>query len=401
MFGWEFPPHNSGGLGVACQGIARALKKSGIDVLFVLPKSIGVDEDFEFDFAQDVFLDVVNVNSILAAYQTSLSYQKVRGRYSESIYGATLFDEVMRYGIKGAEIAKRNQFDIIHAHDWLSFPAGVSAKEVSGKPLVVHIHATEFDRTGNGFVDKRVYEVEKMGMDAADHIVSVSEFTKKIIVDNYSISPEKISVAHNGITPEQTIIASPDKSLLELKKNGYQIVLFVGRLTLQKGPDYFLHAAKRILDYAPKTVFAIAGSGDMERQTMELAASLGISRNVLFLGFLRGEALSSVYKAADIFVMPSVSEPFGITPLESLLHDTPVVLSKQSGASEVILHALKTDFWDTEDMADKILSVIKYPSLKGEMARNGHKEVSLQTWDKTANKLAQIYSGLSSASNTL
>lgn len=394
MFGWEFPPHNSGGLGVACQGIARALKKNGVDVLFVLPKSIGVNEDFEFDFAQDVFLDVVNVNSILAAYQTRLSYQTIRGKYAESIYGATLFDEVMRYGVKGADIATRNKFDVIHAHDWLSFPAGVSAKEVSGKPLVVHIHATEFDRTGNGFVDKRVYEVEKMGMEAADHVVSVSEFTKKIIVDNYDISPNKISVAHNGIESDQTLIASPDTSLLELKKNGYRIVLFVGRLTLQKGPDYFLHAAKRILDYAPKTIFAIAGSGDMERQTMELSASLGISKNVLFLGFLRGEALSSVYRAADIFVMPSVSEPFGITPLESLLHDTPVVMSKQSGASEVILHALKTDFWDTEDMADKILSVIRYPSLKEEMARNGHKEVSMQTWDKTAHKLKSVYSNL-------
>lgn len=395
MFGWEFPPHNSGGLGVACQGMSRALKNLGVDIIFVLPKEIKTEECFDFDFADNVFLNKTYVDSFLTPYQTSSSYGSLRSKIKNSLYGSSLFEEVIRYGEAAIDIAKRNRFDVVHAHDWLSFPAGINAAEYSGKPLIVHVHATEFDRTGNGFVDNRVYEIEKHGMEMASKVVAVSDFTKQIIVGNYGIDANKVEVVHNGIESDGSEKkVSPDSALLNIKRNGYKIVLFVGRLTLQKGPDYFLHAAKRILEYAPKTIFAIAGSGDMEKQTMELAASLGISSNVLFLGFLRGEALAAVYKAADIFVMPSVSEPFGITPLESLLNGTPVVISKQSGASEVILHALKTDFWDIEDMADKILSVVKYPSLKEEMAKNGHIEVEHQGWDKTAKRLNSIYKSL-------
>lgn len=395
MFGWEFPPYNSGGLGVACQGLARALSEKGTDVLFVLPKKVKTEEHFKFVFADRVFLDVTTINSILTPYVTNDLYAHYLKESSGGMYGGSLLEEVLRYALRAKEIALKEHFDVIHAHDWLSFPAGIAAKEVSGKPLVVHVHATEFDRTGNGGVNQKVYEIEKEGMQKADRIVAVSDFTKNLVIEHYGIAPDKISVVHNGVsTADYPARHENDFGIQKLKEAGYKIVLFVGRLTLQKGPDYFIYAAKRILQYQPKTMFVIAGSGDMERKVMELAAETGISGNVLFVGFLRGEQLSRIYHSADIFVMPSVSEPFGITPLESLLHGTPVIMSKQSGASEVILHAMKMDFWDVDEMADKVLSVLEHPSLKNEMSKNGEHEAESQTWDKAAVKLQKVYSSV-------
>lgn len=395
MFGWEFPPFNSGGLGVACQGLSRALSKQGIQVTFVLPKEVETEERFRFIFADNVFVEMLTVNSMLTGYITQSAYSLEYMARNSSIYGPTLYDEVMRYALRARKIAKENDCDVNHAHDWLSYPAGIEAKKVNGKPLVVHVHATEYDRTGGSGVNKKVFEVEQQGFDYADRIVTVSEFTKNMVINHYDVNPHKISVIHNGI--DRTDYApheDPDTGLSQLKSAGYKIVLFVGRLTLQKGPDYFLKAAAEVLKFHPKTMFVIAGSGDMEGKIMQMAAQMGISQNLLFVGFLRGAALSRLYKAADIFVMPSVSEPFGITPLESLLHGTPVIMSKQSGASEVILHAMKMDFWDTDEMADKILSVIEYPSLKNTMGTNGNREALSCTWDSAAKKCIDMYNNL-------
>ncbi len=396
MFGWEFPPHNSGGLGVACQGLSRALSETGVEVIFVLPKKVTTDESFRFVFADNVFITVRTVDALLTPYVTSEQYGSVVRQMGSSIYGNNLFEEVMRYAMRAKDIALKEEFDVIHAHDWLSFPAGIEAKRVTGKPLVVHVHATEFDRGGGG-VNQDVYKVEKAGMEAADKVITVSDFTKNLVMEHYGIPAEKISVVHNGIESKDYPAKNEDDFGIEALKNaGYKIVLFVGRLTLQKGPDYFLYAAKRILEYNPKTMFVIAGSGDMEGKIMQMAAELNLSKNILFVGFLRGEALSRVYHSADVFVMPSVSEPFGITPLESLLHGTPVIMSKQSGASEVILHAMKMDFWDVDEMADKVLSVIEHPCLKQEMSKNGNKEVSSCSWDKAASKLHSVYKEVTS-----
>lgn len=394
MFGWEFPPHNSGGLGVACQGLTQALAERDVRVTFVLPKKI----DVSVDFLKLVFADVSksiklkSIRSLLTPYLTSESYQALRARFGGDLYGSHLFDEVRRYAFLARDIAEEETFDIIHAHDWLSFAAGIEAKRVSGKPLVVHIHATEFDRTGGHNVNQFVYETEKRGMEEADAVVAVSNFTKNIIVRHYGIPPEKIHVVHNAVG--RVSGERFNSELGRLKADGHKIVLFVGRLTLQKGPDYFIRAARKVLDYNPKVIFIIAGSGDMERRIMEEAAWLGISDKVLFTGFLRDNELAQVYQAADLYVMPSVSEPFGITVLESVAYGTPVLISKQSGVSEVLTHALKADFWDVDEMANKILAVLEHPPLRETLAQNGSHELKKIHWGNSADRCINLYSSV-------
>ena len=392
MFGWEFPPYNSGGLGVACEGLARALAKEDVAILFVLPKRVEVLEpSIRFLFAGVENIKFKGADTHLAAYRTDSEYSRFRRYRAGDIYGENLFAEVLRYAALVPKLIEHEPFDIIHAHDWLSFPAGIEAKRISGKPLVVHVHATGFDQGGGEHADGRVWQIEKEGMEEADAIIAVSEYTKRMVVERYGISPEKIYVVYNGIEVASAAEGSGKKHELLLKIPGYKIVLYVGRLTLQKGPDYFLRAAKRVLEANPKTFFVIAGSGDMERQVIRLAAQLGIAKNVFFAGFVRGKELERLYQSADLFVLPSVSEPFGITPLESLIHDTPVILSKQSGVSEVISHALKVDFWDVEEMANMIVSVLRYPSLKGELARGGKREATELTWERAAGKCVMLY----------
>ncbi len=393
MFGWEFPPHNSGGLGTACLGIVRALADLGTRVTFVLPRRVPVD----FGGAKFVFagLEKVNfktINSPLYGYITAEKYSHLREQGGLSNYGATLFEEVERYGVEGAAIAAAEAHDVIHAHDWLAYPAGLAAKSVSGKPLVVHVHATEFDRTGGTGVNEAVYKIEREGMEKADQIVAVSNWTKQVIVNKYGIDPDKIKVVHNGVDADE-YQALPSK-LLEIKKLGYRIVLFVGRITIQKGPDYFIRAAKRVLQHNPKVYFVIVGSGDMERQIMREAAGLGIADRVLFAGFLRGKELDALYQSADLYVLPSVSEPFGITPLESLVNGTPVIISKQSGVAEVLRHALKVDFWDVEEMANQIISVLAYPSLHRLLKEHGQHEARHITWHAAGEKLLNLYRSL-------
>lgn len=392
MFGWEFPPHNSGGLGTACFGLTRSLARARAGITFVLPKRVNAGADWlKMCFADLPDVAGHGITANLYPYITSESYARER-RGLPPVYGLNLIDEVRRYGFLAGEIAATESFDIIHAHDWLSFPAGVAAKKVSGKPLVVHVHATEFDRTGGAGVNQDVYHIEREGMHFADAIVAVSQWTKNLIVRHYGISPKKVTVVHNGIDATD-YRPLPDR-LAALKRAGEKIVLFVGRITLQKGPDYFIRAAKRVLELEPKVYFIIAGSGDMESQVLREAAALGIADRVIFTGFVRGAELDALYQSADLYVLPSVSEPFGITPLESLVNGTPVIISYQSGVAEVLRHALKVDFWDTEELANQIITVLRHPSLHRTLKQYGGEEVRQVTWTAAAEKCLGLYHSL-------
>lgn len=397
MFGWEFPPYNSGGLGVACEGLAKALTKQNIKINFVLPKKL----DYMSSFCRLIFADlpdiknVFAVNSPLTPYVDSTSYNLLSlvDNNCKCLYSSNLIDEVFRYGEEAAKIAKKEDFDIIHAHDWLSFLAGIKAKKVSGKPLVTHIHATEFDRGGGNGVNNQVYEVERQGFLESDRIIAVSNFIKNKISNNYNINIDKINVIHNGLGQNNLTNSFKTKNKIGLNKNN-KIILFLGRMTLQKGPEYFLQAAKKVLEKESQVRFIMAGSGDMQYRMIELSAELGISDKVLFPGFLHGKDLTDIYQAADLYIMPSVSEPFGLTPLEAIKNGTPVLISKQSGVSEVINHCLKVDFWDIDKMANQILAAIKYPELNKCLIENSGNEIKNITWDKSAEKCINIYKSL-------
>jgi glycogen synthase len=394
MFGWEYPPHNSGGLGVACQGLAKALAEKNADITFVLPKRVSVSEDrFRIIFADVPNIKIKDVDSMLFPYVTSASYRsRLKELSLDNLYGTGLFEEVLRYGLLAGEIAKNEEFDVIHAHDWLSFLAGIEAKKVSGKPLVVHVHATEFDRTGNGNVNQNVYDIEKKGMEEADAVITVSQFTKDIVASRYGISPDKIHVVHNAIDihsqRDEDVLKNP---IIKLKESGNNIVLFLGRLTIQKGPDYFIRAAKKVLEHVPNTYFVIAGSGDMEYQIIKQASALGIGDKVIFAGFTRDRDNTILFHSANVYVLSSVSEPFGLVPLESLAHGTPAIISKQSGVSEVLSHTLKVDYWDIDEMANKIIAVLRSKALRNILIENGRKDVMKLSWQKVAQKCVNIY----------
>ena len=385
MFGWEFPPMNTGGLGTACYGLTNALARNGVEITFVLPYA---EASSEVPFMRLIPLRGITfhpINSLLGPYLTTQSYLR---RYQKLgmplMYGESLFIEVARYAEAAAKIAAIEQFDIIHCHDWMTFGAGMEAKRVSGKPLIIHVHATEFDRTASDHVNQAIYDAERRGMHEADHIIAVSEYPRKRIIERYGIPPEKVTAVHNAVeftsVPATYTIARDDK-----------IVLFLGRITVQKGPDYFIYAAKKVLDYDPHVKFIIAGTGDMEQFIIEKAAEMGIADRVLFAGFLRGGQIDEAYRLADVFVMPSVSEPFGITPLEAMRNGTPVIISKTSGVSEVLHHALKVDFWDVDDIANKIIGILHYRTLHHELKEHGSMEVRSFTWDVPAGKCIGIY----------
>jgi glycogen synthase len=407
MFGWEFPPFNSGGLGVACQGLTRSLSERGFDVTFVMPKKLDVKTPYaRFVFADDVktvvsTVDNMRVRVIDSVLSPYLSEKRFFDEHNQShhtnvmerkVYGGDLFAEVDRYGALGASIASEEKFDIIYAHDWLTFGPAVAAKYQSGKPLIVHIHATEFDRCGGRErMNQHIYDVEKWGMGEADCVVAISEYTKHVIVREYGIPEAKVRVVHNGID-EGT---SPQKGTgwkrtRAMKDAGYKIVLFLGRITVQKGPDYFLRAAQIVIKWNPKVLFVVAGSGDMEVELMRLAAELGISKNVVFTGFLTGTDTHEMYSAADLFVMPSVSEPFGLAALEAMRLGTPALISKQSGVAEVVQHALKVNFWDIDEMANKILGVVGYNGLFQTLSENGREDAHRITWSDAAAKIDLI-----------
>jgi len=394
MFGWEFPPFNSGGLGVACMGIVQALVRRNSPVIFVLPKQFPLSiPGVSLLYQRDDTLTMIAINSVLSPYLTSDSYSANRESAFTGLYGSSLLDEVRRYGSFGSKVARQESYDVIYAHDWLSFPAGMQAKEVSGKPLVVHIHATEFDRSGSGLINQDVYNIERSGMEYADKVITVSEMTKAIIVERYGIPSSKISVVYNGIDEVTAPHKESSSGVLKLqgiKDAGYSIVLFMGRITLQKGPDYFLQAAKKVLAVRPKTFFIMAGSGDMEQRMIEEAAYLGISQQFLFPGFLRGNDQYEAFKNADLFVMPSVSEPFGIAALEAMRAGVPVLLSKQSGISEVTPSSHFVDFWDTTKMASYIGELLDNPLLRSYLVERGYIESAALSWDRAAESIQNI-----------
>lgn len=384
MFGWEFPPLNQGGLGTACEGLVQGLTQNGVYVIMVLPQS----QKSMIPNCRIVspHLKKIGVGFLLQAYQTSESYHQEYQKNKSSMYGRNLVAEVFRYASAVKDIIKNERFDVIHAHDWLTYKAGLVAKEISGKPLVVHVHATEFDRTGGNGINQQVYDIEKEGMEKADQVIAVSNFTKKKIVEHYGINPAKVSVIHNAV-------AFNNHNFRELIQHQKQepIVLFLGRVTLQKGPDYFIATAKRVLEHNSHVTFVIAGTGDMTERLIQQVAAWNIADKVLFAGFLRGADIDRMYQMSDLYVMPSVSEPFGITPLEAMRNDVPVLISKQSGVSEVINHCLKVNFWDIDETANKIMAVLDYQELRHELASNGKQEVQKFNWDTPAQKCIAIY----------
>lgn len=390
MFGWELPPFNSGGLGVASYELAKAMSNQGADITFVLPRNQDVQAPFmKLRFASNGHLKYVTVDTLLSPYITSSKYDEKRGSLLSKLYGNSLFEEVKRYAEAAREIARTEPHDIIHSHEWLSFPAGSEAKKVSMKPLVSHVHATEFDRTGSMNVNQQVYDVEREGLHFSDRVISVSDYTKQKIVNHYGIPDWKVDVVHNGINMNDYGPLPP--ILDDLKRQGKKIVLFVGRLTLQKGPDYFLSVAKKVSAIDPDVMFIIAGAGDMENQIIRSTASMGLTDKVMFAGFLRGHDLNRLYQSADIFVMPSVSEPFGIAALESVANRTPVIVSRQSGVAEVLTNSLKVDFWDVDEMANKILCTLHYKPLHDCLADFGAEEIVNCNWDLAATKTLEVY----------
>ena len=392
MFGWELPPYNSGGLGVACYGLASALAEKGLAVTFVLPSSRPyIPGPFKVRFASNTPFDPALFKTALGAYLSLEEYDRLSPAEKAAL-GQTLLAAVFRFGAAARQIALEENFDVIHAHDWLSFVAGLTAKKVSGKPLVVHAHLTAFEQSGGQGADPRVYAVERAGFEGGDQVVAVSELTKKVIVEKYGVPPEKIAVVYNGIT-----LLPPGEHLppkLKTVLGNSKLVLYVGRLTLHKGPDYLIRAAKLVLAKRPDVFFVMAGTGELERELVELTARLGLGERVLFAGFVRSEALAELYQRADVFVMPSVYDPFGIAALEALSEKTPVIISKQAGASEVIAHALKVDFWDTRQLAAKILAVLEYPPLHDTLSAQGYNEVQRFPWSRAAAQLQTIYASV-------
>lgn len=416
MFGWEFPPHISGGLGTACYGLTKGLSLSGVEVIFVMPKASG-DEDQTYTKivnASDVEVDprhaefytrqgatsYIQVNSRLVPYVGLDDYYNVVNQIDSGLiqennggkrkyifsggYGKNLMEEVNRYAEIATEIARNEEFDIIHAHDWLTYRAGIAAKRVSGKPLVVHIHATEYDRSGEKNRNDIVYNMEREGMSAADAVCAVSDLTRNIVIEKYGIDARKVYTLHNAVVPS-------DKKVQRDKFVKEKIVTFLGRVTFQKGPDYFVETAKLVLDKDPNVRFVLAGDGDMMQHIITRVAELGISDRFHFTGFLRGDDIDKMFGMSDVYVMPSISEPFGISPLEAMRAKVPVVISKQSGVAEVLQHAIKVDFWDINATADAIYGLLHYPALSNLFSVKGAEEVDNLKWENVAKKLKVIY----------
>ena len=394
MFGWEMPPFISGGLGTACYGFTKALAQKKVEVVFVVPH--WPDEQTHpfmrmvsanFDLAK-----IYSLDSLAVPYDSSATYAERFSQYLKNrgainpnaLYGSNLFEEVQRMAYAARIIAQMEKFDVIHCHDWMTFLAGIEAKKVSNKPLIIHVHTIEYDRTGGNGENPWVKEIEGRALAAADRIIANSNYTKQNIIRHYAISPDKIDVVLNAVEPE---FAQPRFVI----KPHDQIVLFLARMTLQKGPEYFLYAAKKVLEKNKKTRFIMAGGGDMLPRMINLAIELGINEHVYFTGAVRGEEVKKLYKMADVYVLPSVSEPFGISVLEAMASGTPTIVSKQCGLSEVLGHVLKVDFWDINDLADKMLALLEYPPLHEEISNHGHRQAMTFTWEKSANDLINVY----------
>ena len=423
MFGWEFPPHIAGGLGTACYGMTRGLARNGVDVTFVMPHASG-DEDQRFvdvvnaSDVETVFgkvsndsadiiekMSFIHIDSNLVPYLSPEDYETYHDefvktgekrwetsdvwsqRYTFSgKYGANLLEEVARYAMVAAQVAKdlEGQFDVIHAHDWLTYFAGIAAKRVSGKPLVVHMHATEFDRSGEN-INTQTYAIERAGMHAADRVIAVSNLTRNIVINRYGVPAERVVAVHNAVRFTDKGAPLPERGVKD------KIVTFLGRITFQKGPDYFVEAAAKVLKRCPNVRFVMAGSGDMMNHVIRRVARLGIADRFHFTGFLRGDDVNKMFQLSDVFVMPSVSEPFGIAPLEAMRENVPVIISKQSGVAEVLDYAIKVDYWDVDAMADAIYGLVNYPALSKMFSEKGLEEVTNLKWNDAAAKIKRVY----------
>lgn len=353
--------------------------------------------DAQFRFADDErLLKVRHTDALLKPYQQAGSTVDVIVGYDKNgkaiIRSRTIIEEVHRFAHQAALIAQEEDFDIIHAHDWTSYLAGVAAKIASGKKLILHVHATSFDQAASDNVDPAIYKIEKECFDVADKVVAVSQYTKDIIVRKHHVSPDKVEVVHNGCDTHEPERLPP--TLQELKKQGKKIVLYHGRISIQKGVDYFVQAARRVVDADSNVIFVISGWGDMITQVIEQVGRMGLSENVRFAGALWESDRDRMYQSADIVVMPSVSEPFGLVPLEALQHGTPSIITKQSGVAEVITHVLKVDFWDIEEMANQILSSLRYPTIRHQMVTEGKLQMQGMAWRFAAAKIERIYRSL-------
>jgi len=419
MFGWEFPPHISGGLGTASYGLTKGMATlDDLEVIFVVPKAFG-DEDqtmvrliganqVPMSFRKVYYkgfrrsLETIEVSSKIVPYTDPEDFWRMtraevagykmfvqtdgKGMVDFSgKYEGNLMDEINKYAIVASVIAEENDFDIIHAHDWLAYPAGIAARDVSGKPLIIHVHATDFDRSG-GSVNPDVYRIEKSGMDAASKIITVSNLTRDIVIHKYFINPDKVETVYNAVEPVKI-----SERLMIKKGFDEKVVTFLGRITMQKGPEYFIEAAYKVLQAMDNVRFVMAGSGDMMERMMRRAAALKITDRFHFTGFLKGADVFSLLDMSDVYIMPSVSEPFGISPLEAMQSNVPVIISKQSGVAEILTHAVKTDFWDIDAMADSIYGILNYPALANMFIKKGKEEVIRFKWDNSARHVKEIY----------
>ncbi len=396
-FGWEFPPSKNGGLGVACHGLTRELLDAGVEVIFVLPRSQKTVGNARFLFAEYGSLVSIRQTDItLEPYQQSDSKMEIIVGYTREglpIYQSrTILEEVHRFAHQASIIAKQEKFDIIHAHDWTSYLAGVAAKVASGKPLVVHVHATSFDQAGGNNVDPSVFKIEQEGFAMADAVVTVSNYTRNMVIEKHLAPAEKVIVVHNGCDSYEPTRHEP--TLQELRAVGKKFILYHGRISIQKGVDYFIKAARRVVDVDKNIIFIVSGWGDMLPQIIEQVGAMGLSENVRFAGALWEEERDRMYQSVDLVVMPSVSEPFGLVPLEALQHGTPSIITKQSGVGEVLTHALKVDFWDTDEMANQILAAMRYPVIRTQMVQEGKQQMKTLSWQQAANKIKNIYQSL-------
>lgn len=410
MFGWEFPPHISGGLGTASYGLTKGMaRQDDMEIVFCMPRPWG-DED-------QSFLRIVGMNSVpicwrdvnwdyvqsrVGAYMNPQDYFDFRDHiYADFNYMHTndlgclefsgrypknLHEEINNYSIVAGVVARKEQFDIIHSHDWLTYPAGIHARQISGKPLVIHVHATDFDRS-RGNVNPTVYAMEKNGMDNADYIMCVSELTRQTVINKYHQNPAKVCTMHNAVEP-----LAPEYEAIERKtRDKEKTVTFLGRITMQKGPEYFVEAAAMVLQRTQGIRFCMAGSGDMMNAMIRLAAERGIADRFHFPGFMRGKQVYECLKNSDVYVMPSVSEPFGISPLEAMQCNCPSIISKQSGCAEILDKCIKVDYWDIHALADAIYSVCSNPSLYEYLKVEGKKEVDSITWEKVGYRVREKY----------
>ena len=408
MLGWEFPPHILGGLGTASYGLTRGMaQQADMEITFVIPKPHG-DEDKSF-------LKIIGACNVPIVWKEN-SWEYVQNRLQEVMssdeyfflrdgikydfrrigtndlgcvdfsgrYPDNLIEEISNYEAVVSVLAHQLDFDVIHSHDWLTYPAGVFAKQISGKPLVIHVHATDFDRS-RGNVNPIVYDIEKRGMDNAERIITVSNLTRRTVIEKYGQPEWKVTTVHNAVEP----LANPDEFTKTPHKD--KIVTFLGRITMQKGPEYFVEAAHLVLQRTKNVRFVMAGSGDMMIDMIELAAQRNIAERFHFPGFLRGKQVQQMLAQSDCYIMPSVSEPFGISPLEAMQVGTPSIISKQSGCAEILTHAIKTDYWDIDSMADAIYSIVEYPAMYKSLSQLGQEEVNNITWYDAGLKVRKVY----------